>query len=195
MRMKSLDRRDVLKRMTGLMGGGLSASVASGILSGVGPAQAAAFALQTDKHTLKAADMAVLAELADRIIPDTDTPGARAAGVPAYIHLMVSEWYYDDERVRFIAGLKSIDQLSRDHTGKAFLQASEEDRHDLMVRMDRAAAGKSPADNFFLEIKQLTLIGYFTSQIGAEEELRYEAVPGPYEGCVPLSKIGRAWAT
>lgn len=193
--MTKLDRRDALKRMTLLVGGGLSASLAGGILSGVDMAQAAHFAKQVENHALDIDEMAVVADLVDRIIPDTDTPGARAAGVPDYIQLMVSEWYDVAARAQFKAGLADVNKISLHHTGQVFLEAPEAARHTMMGIFDQGAQDKNSSDTFFLELKKLTVVGYFTSQIGAEEELRYEAVPGPYEGCVSVKKIGRAWAT
>jgi hypothetical protein len=72
-----------------------------------------------------------------------------------------------------------------------FLNGSAKERAVIMAQMDNEEGEKT----FFQEFKELTLVGYFTSQIGAEEELRYEQYPGPYQGCVPFEDVGRTWAT
>ncbi|MGH2553929.1 MAG: gluconate 2-dehydrogenase subunit 3 family protein [Chitinophagaceae bacterium] len=49
-------------------------------------------------------------------------------------------------------------------------------------------------NHYFTMMKHLTLWGYFTSETGCREALRYNPVPGRYEGCVPYNKGDRAWA-
>ena len=167
----------MLKTVALMTGGVLSASVISGVLSG-------ASAQEINNAVFSADQLKLVSEMAQMIIPDTDTPGAGAAGVPDYIHLIVSDWYYSGERENFMKGLATVDGH--------FLNGSEDERHKIMSEMDNEETdGKS----FFAEFKELTLVGYFTSQIGAEEELRYEQYPGPYQGCVPFEQVGRTWAT
>ncbi|MBT5073890.1 MAG: gluconate 2-dehydrogenase subunit 3 family protein [Kordiimonadaceae bacterium] len=172
-----LNRRQMLKTVALMTGGALSASVISGVLSG-------AAAQDINNAAFSADQLNLVSEMAQMIIPDTDTPGAIMAGVPDYIHLIVSDWYYDDERENFMKGLAAVDSR--------FMSGSADERHSIMSEMDNE---ETEDKSFFAEFKELTLVGYFTSQIGAEEELRYEQYPGPYQGCVPFEQVGRTWAT
>lgn len=176
-----MDRRQLLKNIAIMTGGVLSASVVSGVMSGA----LAQERIDVDNPVFSEAELNLVAEMADMIIPDTDTPGAKAAKVHHYIHAIVGDWYYDDERTDFMKGLRAVDS--------GFMNGSADQRHAIMTKMDNdeAADGKT----FFQTFKELTLVGYFTSQIGAEETLRYEQYPGPYQGCVPFEQVGRTWAT
>ncbi|MCC3860357.1 gluconate 2-dehydrogenase subunit 3 family protein [Pseudemcibacter aquimaris] len=179
--MSEIDRRQLLKNIAIMTGGALSASVVSGVMSG-------AFAqerIDVDNPVFSDAELNLVAEMADMIIPDTDTPGAKAAKVHQYIHAIVGDWYYDDERATFMKGLHAVDS--------GFMNGSASERHAIMTKLDNEEAEEGKT--FFQTFKELTLVGYFSSQIGAEQELRYEQYPGPYEGCVPFEKVGRTWAT
>ncbi|MEZ5759431.1 MAG: gluconate 2-dehydrogenase subunit 3 family protein [Emcibacteraceae bacterium] len=179
-RKNELNRRELLKHVAIMTGGVLSASVISGVLSGA----LAQEVISVDHPVFSDDELKLVAEIADMIIPDTDTPGAKAALVHDYIHAIVGDWYYDDERENFMRGLKAVDGN--------FLNGSPAERMAIMTALDNE---KSDKKTFFEEFKELTLVGYFSSQIGAEEELRYEQYPGPYQGCVPFEKVGRTWAT
>lgn len=175
-----LSRRQLLKNVALMTGGVLSSSVIGGIMSG-------AFAqdiIIVDNPVFSPDELKLVAELADIIIPDTDTPGAKAALVHDYIHAIVSDWYYDDERANFMRGLRAVDS--------GFMAGSARERHVIMTALDNEERDDK---TFFAEFKELTLVGYFSSQIGAEEELRYEQYPGPYQGCVPFEQVGKTWAT
>lgn len=177
--MSEINRRLLLKNVAIMTGGALSASVISGVMSG-------AFAqekIDVVNPVFNEQQLKLVAEMADMIIPDTDTPGAIVAKVHHYIHAIVGDWYYDNERSNFMNGLSAVDAN--------FINGNEEERHAIMTKMDNEEGEKT----FFQEFKELTLVGYFTSQIGAEEELRYEQYPGPYQGCVPFEDVGKTWAT
>ncbi len=133
-----------------------------------------------------------VAVLVDRIIPDTDTPGARAAGVPQFIDLLLTEWVSDTERTQFMAGLADVDTRSRKAFGADFVAGSETQRVDLLRALDAEppaapqgdAAGSMPP--FFQSLKWVTAFGYFTSEVGATRELKFEAVPGSFDACTNL---------
>ncbi len=175
-----LNRRQLLKNVAVMTGGILSVSVVSGILSGA----LAQEVVSVDNPIFTKIELRLVAEMADMIIPDTDTPGAKAAQVHDYIHAMVGDWYYDEERANFMKGLHSVDSN--------FMNSSVEEREIIVTKLDNEVA---TSKTFFEEFKELVLVGYFSSQIGAEEELKYEQYPGPYQGCVPFEKVGRTWAT
>lgn len=163
---------------------------------------------------------ATVAELADTIIPTTTTPGAKAAKVNEVIDIMLKDCYKEDDQKRFIEGLAQTNKLSQDAYGKAFVQLDPTQRIEIvkklqadakaqLAQMDTDKAAKK-VDNgqadlqmpdakkkyrpFFTILKDLTLTGYFTSEIGATQALEYVAVPGRYDGCVPLKPGQKAWA-
>jgi len=101
----------------------------------------------------------------------------------------------------FLSGMQKLDEASKKKNDKSFMESTPQQRHDLLVELDKEAKDyqKSKKENdsahYFTLIKQLTLWGYFTSEPGATKALRYVAVPGRYEGCIPYKKGDKAWAT
>jgi hypothetical protein len=138
--------------------------------------------------------------IAELIIPQTDTPGAKAARVNEFIDLMVTEWYDDEERSTFMSGLADVEARTRDLYGKDFLQCGVKQQVELLQALDdEVAAARSgpdlrrrrsrpPEKNFFFMMKQLTLVGYYTSQVGFEQELHGEIIPSRHAACVPLEE-------
>ena len=134
--------------------------------------------------------------IAEIIIPQTNTPGAKAARVNEFIDLMVTEWYDEEERSTFMSGLADVDTRTRDLYGKDFVHCGEKQQVELLQSLDdEVAAGRSepdlrrrrnrpPEKNFFFMMKQLTLVGYYTSQVGVEQELHGEIIPSQHAGCV-----------
>ena len=118
-------------------------------------------------------------------------------GVHRFIDAMLAESYPAEDRERFLAGLADVDARARRTCGRAFLQCATTDQRALLVRLDREAFATTPGPGealFFRTMKKLTLVGYYTSEIGATRELHHAPVPGRFDGCVPLAEIGRAWA-
>jgi hypothetical protein len=177
----AIDRREALRRAALLLGGALSAPAIAGVLAGC-QARAAREGEWTPR-ALTPEQAELVAAIAEHIIPETDTPGARAVGVHRFIDAMLAESFSADERRPFLAGLRDLE-------ARAFLRQSPERQRALLEEMDRAATPGS----FFRTMKELTLLGYYTSEIGATRELRHEPVPGRFDGCVPLADIGRTWA-
>ncbi len=128
--------------------------------------------------------------VAELIIPATDTPGAREAGVGGFIELIVGSWYTDLDRDAFLQGLRGLDEQSRAAFGADFLGGTPGQQVDLLTALE-AEARRNPASQrptpFFSRIKSLTISGYYTSELGMRDELHYEVIPGSYDGCVPLS--------
>ncbi|WP_386079792.1 gluconate 2-dehydrogenase subunit 3 family protein [Vreelandella sp. F11] len=184
-------------------------------------------------HSFSSQDVQRLDELAETILPRTDTPGAKDAGVGEFMAMFVSDCYTPSEREVFYFGLAQLEARSRAAYERGFMALSGEQRLELITELDREAmahaqqqARKQPtpaeeltietqtaqnqtAENqssqehvesedalphYFTMMKQLTLFGFFTSEVGATEVLRYEAVPGRYDGCAPYNGEP-AWAT
>jgi len=143
---------------------------------------------------------ATVVTISDLIIPQTDTPGAKAARVNEFIDLIVAEWYDQEEKSTFLTGLADVDQRSQSSFGKDFVGCSEKQQIQILNDLDEEAGVKSeppvrrrarntaPEEKpFFFMIKQLTLIGYYTSEIGFVQELHEEIIPARHAGCAPLS--------
>lgn len=221
-----MDRREALRRASLLLGGALAAPTIAGVLGGcrgddAGETQAG--------RALTAVQLAMTAAIAEHIIPATDTPGAREAGVHGFIDRMLADYYDAADRARFAAGLEDVDARARRAFGRPFLQCAADRQQALVAELDREAfarpapAATSPATAasrqtergvagapvaaqqataqqatasppFMRTMKELTVVGYYTSRLGATRELRHEPVPGRFDGCVPLAQVGRTWA-
>jgi hypothetical protein len=191
----TIGRREALRRTAMLLGGVLSAPAIAGVLAGcdwrsAGDDTWTPRALTTEQGEL-------VATIAEHILPETDTPGARAAGVHIFIDKMLAEHYPPEERQRVLDGLADMDARARRDCGRAFLECGAKEQRTVLARIDEEAFTAVPGRRevpYFRTLKELTLLGYYTSQIGATEELRHVAVPGRFEGCVPFTQIGRTWA-
>lgn len=138
-----------------------------------------------------------LAAACERIIPTTDTPGAIAAGVPQFIDRQLADWFEPPEAERLRAGLAHLDAQARAKDGAPFA-ALPGARQDALLReadTEGQAAAKQLKPHWFLSLREMTTVAYFTSETGATKALRYDPIPGDYRGCVPLKDIGRGWAT
>jgi Gluconate 2-dehydrogenase subunit 3 len=136
---------------------------------------------------LTAAELALVDELTELIIPTDDhSPGAKAAGVAAYIDYRLSISVEPDWQAKWRTGLKAVNGLSRDLNGKAFMDATAEQRVAVLTKM---AAGeenpKTPEEHFFNELKRWTVTGYYTSSIGIHQDQEYKGnviQPGEFAG-------------
>lgn len=144
------------------------------------------------------AQVKLLNEIADTIIPTTDTPGAKAAKVGQFIAVIVSDCYDANNQKLFMDGLVKIDAESKGRYGKTFLKCSPKLRHDHLAELDAAQKAfqkskkKEEPNHYFRVIKDLVLWGYFTSEIGATKALRFLEYPGRYE-TVDYKKGEHVW--
>src|SRR5690606_31450607 len=145
-------------------------------------------------------DVRYIDEIAETILPETNTPGAKTAGVGAFMTVMVKDCYTANDQKVFKEGLEKLKNDFQKKQSKSFLEASSDERHNFLVDLDneqkeymKNKKGDEPA-HYFRMMKELTLLGYFTSEVGATQALRYVETPGRYEGCIPYKKGDRAWA-
>ena len=134
----------------------------------------------------------LLEQITDTLIPATDTPGALAAGAPDFIRDMLTSWASTGTRTEIISVLESIERQAWAQFGAAFLELSSEQRLAVLKRYDEDALSRQ--DPAYGKFKYLVLVGYYQSEIGATQELRYELVPGAWRACLPLAEVGRAAA-
>lgn len=191
---RGVSRRDVL-----------GALLAATTLAAVWTAPAAAQALKAagapaaanTAQALTVTELATLTAAAETIIPATDTPGATEAGVPQFVATMVANWMTADEAAFFRKGLTDLDSTAQQRHGRAFAACSAEQGADVLQALraaspyggrtfsltDRILDSKSP---FYLRLRDLVVLGYFTSEVGSNRELRYMPVPGKFESNVDI---------
>jgi hypothetical protein len=189
-----MDRRELIQRVAALMGGAISSSAIAGVLAGCTATPVDADGKQS---FLTADEMRTVTAMADQIIPKTDTPGAIDVGVPAFIDRMLAGYYQDKERTIIRAGLGAVSTDGAELAGKHFADLTSEQQVTLMTEYDRLAYSPRPAGSdpdFFRLIKELTIVGFCTSEAGATKLMNYNQTPGPYRGDVPLSEVGKASA-
>jgi hypothetical protein len=191
-----MNRREALSSVALLLGGTIIGAEAflSGCKSGESKLGASL--------NLSQNDLSFLDEVGETILPTTaSSPGAKATKIGDFMKTIVNDCYEDKDQKIFLAGMQKLDDACKAKNGKSFLDCDDKQRHDLLVDLDKEqkdyTSKKKPEDpaHYFRMMKELTLWGYFSSEIGATKALRYVAVPGKYEGCIPYKKGDKAWAT
>ena len=182
-----IGRREALRRAAVLLGGALSAPAIAGVLAGC-------TSRDDGNRALTSEQLELVASIAEEIIPETDTPGARAADVHVFIDKMLAEHYPPADKQRVLDGLTELDTRSRQACGRPFIRCSADEHRALLTRIDQEAFANQREPYWFRTLKELTVLGYYTSEIGATQELRHVAVPGRFDACVPFEQIGRTWA-
>lgn len=182
-----IDRRTALAGVAAMFGGALFAPIARAV-------QAAAPAVAVDAPpsapVFTSAQRTLMTALSERVIPTTDTPGAIAAGVPAYIEKLLADWALPEDKAPILAGLEAIDARARADYGRPAAQAAPAQQDALLtLAMNRQLGGE--ADSFFEAFRQLVIVGYYTSEIGVTQERIYLPIPGEYDGAYPYAKINR----
>jgi hypothetical protein len=186
-----MNRREAVRRIALLMGTAMVASEA--ILRGEAVEGKEAFAPFTD------ADRTLLDAIGDTIIPETDIPGARAVGIGAFMTMMVTDCYNPKQHTAFSEGLVKINDACRAKFSCGFLEATPEQRLALCNGLDAEqqaytkTKAKDAPPHYFRQMKELTVLGYYSSEIGATKAVKYVEVPGAFHGDIPYKKGDRAW--
>ncbi|MBD0294184.1 MAG: gluconate 2-dehydrogenase subunit 3 family protein [Flavisolibacter sp.] len=186
-----MNRRDAVQHLALLLGGSL-----------VG---ANAFLTGCKTHTGKdqawdADDIAYLDEIAETILPATSTPGAKAAKVGQFMTVMVNDCYEEKDQKVFREGMDKLNDAADKKYNSKFMKLSPQQRHDLLVQLDKEQKDytknkkKDDPAHYFRMMKELTMLGYFTSEIGTKVARRYVPVPGRFDGCIPYKKGDKAFA-
>jgi Gluconate 2-dehydrogenase subunit 3 len=200
-----------------MLGGAISIPTMAAILDGCKTSTDAAsanFALSADYKTL-------LAELAEVIIPKTDTPGAKEAGVGPFIEMMLKDCYSSIQQSHFQKGLEEVEAVSK-KIGGSFVSLAADKKVEVMKTMRDLAkkesesieakakqvdteSGLTKAEQkkkdevevpvpFFNILRELTTFGYFTSEPGCTKALNHVPIPGRYEGCIKITPETKAYA-
>jgi hypothetical protein len=136
----------------------------------------------------------LVAAISERIIPTTDTPGAIAAGVPAFIEMMLADWYEPTDRNAFMNGLGVLEGYSRVQFNRPFADIAPEEQ-DLVLTQAMTGRVSGLPVSFFEHCRQLTITGYYTSEIGCKQERVYLPVPGRYDGKYPYAQVRRVFSS
>lgn len=208
-----MNRRDAVSRVALLLGGTV---LGSNIFLQTGCSSKQVNDLFTEDH------VAFLDEVAETILPKTKTPGAKEAKVGAFMSIMVKDCYTPEEQKIFVDGMAKLDEACVKLNGKKYMdcdmtqrtalltQLENENKDFMQLEKDRVKQARNdfnPKTNLYEEnnqiketkhyyrmMKELTLLGYFTSEVGATQALRYLPVPGKYDGNYPYKKGDKAWA-
>lgn len=200
-----MDRREAVRNVALLMGAAISVTTMSMLMESC---DSPADKTPSDKKPgsrFSAEQEATVAELVDTILPTTSTPGAKAAGVGPFVTMMIDECYPPDVQKMFLEGIEDLDKRSDKQFSKSFAAATADNRKvvlqdvvneqkDKNAKAKPLAAGEKKESNFFQLTKELTMLGYFTSEIGATQALAYVAVPGKFESCTDMKPGQKAWA-
>jgi len=136
----------------------------------------------------------LLDEIGETILPESDqSPGAKEARIGAFMKTIVNDCYSAEESEIFHHGIRILQEASQSTYGYDFLSITASERQTLLVKFDSVARKNTSETHFFTMMKQLTIWGYFTSETGATQALRYNQIPGRYEGCLPYTGEN-AWA-
>lgn len=185
---RALTRREAIQRATLFLGVALSPSLLTSVMQAATPSGG----VNAKPVYLSAQQFAIAGAVAERILPGTDTPGARDVGVPAFIDLMFGKYLAASDKQVVATGLAEVEAASVAAHKKSFLQLTDAQQDALLTTL--AEASKTKVRTFFHQFKELTVLGYFTSETVGKTVLHYDPVPGRFEACIPLAEVGnRAW--
>ena len=183
-------RREILKRAAWLLGGAVSAPAALAILQGCSAKEPVPGAAAYLPKTLSADHFALIADIAEIMIPRTDTSGAKDAGVPAFIDQALGAVYDTETQQRFTSGCAEFQTTAQAVGNQPFLEQDLAARTAFVQKtLEKALAEGAGPRPFILMARELTLLGFFTSEVGINENMDYVAVPGAFHGCVPVSQM------
>lgn len=198
-----MNRRELLKSISVLVGGAVSGSLARAVIASSSGRRA------PRKPVFDDTTRSMVVIISELIIPTTDTPGAIAAGVPDFVEMMVGEWYTNTERAAFLQGLRDLDAWCGSEYGVVFLQASEAQQVAGLEAFEQRAVEQLKASEnaiespgkvdenapFFTSIRELVIVGYYTSEVGAWQEHKLFRMTPEYDGDYPLARAnGRQWS-
>ncbi len=196
-----IDRREAIRRVSALLGG-------AALVGGKSLLAACERAGLPAQHAMPgeftAMDIAFLDEVAETILPATKTPGAKAAKTGAFMALMVTDCYGPAEQKVFRDGLRKLDNAMREANGVSFMAATPPQRSAILIALDyeqkramdarQGAVSAGRPAHYFRMMKELALLGYFTSEVGCTQALRYAETPGRFDPCIPYTPGEPAWA-
>ncbi|MDX1590820.1 MAG: gluconate 2-dehydrogenase subunit 3 family protein [Balneolaceae bacterium] len=185
--MEKIDRKEAIKRTAALMGGVVFAPSILGVLKGCTASPGG-----WSPELFNSRQAAFTTAMANTILP-----GAVEQGVPAFIESMVKDIYTEEQREMYLEAMDDMMDKCLDEMGSEFADLEEGSQFEFATLENNSAieAGFGAGPQFFLILKELTMVGFFTSEYGATEVLRYQEIPGTYQACIPFEDVGKTWAT
>lgn len=195
-----MNRREALKHTSLIMGYAFSGSTLAGILNSC--KSGGEHGWQPMFFTAGHAE--TMAEITEQILPETDTPGAKSLMLDRFIDRMMKECFSPEEQQHFLKGLQAFEEECQEKYDKAFVKCSAAQQEEFIKVNEGKAAGLTPSIwgfpveepapvPFYRTVKDLTLLGYFTSEEVGKHILSYDPVPGAYLSCISASEVGNAW--
>ncbi len=201
MKKNAINRRAAIKKTALLMGFAVSASTIASVMNGckADPNAVAGGFENWVPGFLTKPEGQLVAHIAECIIPKTDTPGAMDAGVYSFIDVYLKDNTETEAQTSFKDGLAAFELSCKNALNKSFLDCTEEEQIEFLKKEEALAIEKVKANSrdktFWFTIKELTFIGFFTSEVGGKQFLKYDPIPGDYKACIPLDEIGGTWYT
>jgi hypothetical protein len=180
-----MDRREALQRTALLLGYAVSGSTLTGVLAGC----RAEPTLDWSPQFLTLAQATTISEMSEHLLPKSDTPGAKDALVDRFIDAMLKNYFSPADQQQFVKGLTEFDAECRNTHGRSFAGLTVEQK-DAVFRQQEAVT----PPGFYRQFKELAITGYYTSEPVGKQILRYDPVPGAYDGCVPLEGNQNVWS-
>ncbi|HEU5217993.1 MAG TPA: gluconate 2-dehydrogenase subunit 3 family protein [Gemmatimonadales bacterium] len=137
-------------------------------------------------RALTPAQMATLVALSDTILPATDTPGAVDVGVPAFIDLLLAEWYSDTDTAELLRGLDGIEERCRATGSKGFAESDPAGRGRFLTTIDGIDGAAGSLEAAYRRLKSAIVFGYVTSEPVARLMTVTPIIPGRFDGCIPV---------
>jgi hypothetical protein len=180
-----MTRRDALLRLSALFGGTIFG--AHRLLAGAAPVSATLplVVFSTD-------ELALLNEVAETILPATaGSGGAKAADIATFMQEVARDYYEAEERELLLSAPARLNEASgARYGGRGVMALSPDERYELLLELERA----EPSPDYYRMVKQLTVWGYWTSEVGVTQALNYLPVPGMYQGCITVAPDTKAWS-
>jgi hypothetical protein len=197
-----MNRREALKTTGFVIGYSLSASAIAAALYGCAPEAGTPVGTDAIDWTPEFFDedqIGLIADIAETILPETETHGAKSAGVHRYIDDEVQYMFTPQEQYNFVLGLEDVEARALAISGIGFRDCNEIQRIELLKKLEAEAqiaedSGESYGRPFIKTMKSLTFSGYFTSKLIGESVLNYDPIPGQYQGCIEIDESARIWS-
>lgn len=180
--MEKIDRKEAIKRTAAIMGFAVSGSLLSAVMNGCATDSSDSW----KPEALNNKQLRIVADFAEVILPRTGTPGAKDAKVERFIDSMIAGFFSDEESEYLLEKINWMEDSE-------FLGLSPDSQHQFVSTL--VEEGNEDGREFFLKFKQMVMLGFFTSEVGATQVLSYDEIPGFYSGCEDLESLGgRTWA-
>ena len=190
----SLERRDLIKGLAVVLGAAITPACQRAAEVPVALRVAGAARWTTEQR-------AIAHRCADLIMPATDTPSALSAGVGEFMDYVTSVWLQQSELDEFLAGLNGLQHEAQRQYRKNFVGLGEAEQVQLLSQMEAGGSALNASaqallhSKVFGRLKELTVVGYYFTEVGAKQERRYVPMPGRYDGYYKLNKVGRQWSS